>query len=67
MKMNMNIQLSEEVEQKLDSITNMIDIEIVQARKDLKRAMIVNLAAKGVMTVAVLGTVLWLARPQQVD
>lgn len=67
MKMNMNIQLSEEVEQKLDSITNMIDIEIVQARKDLKRAMIVNLVAKGVMTTAVLGTVLWLARPQQID
>ena len=53
--------------QKLDSITNMIDIEIVQARKDLKRAMIVNLVAKGVMTTAVLGTVLWLARPQQID
>jgi hypothetical protein len=62
MKLNMEHQLSKEFEQKLDSLTDMIDIEIVQARKDLKRAMIVNLAAKGVALAAVLGTVLWISR-----
>jgi len=62
MKLNMEHQLSKEFEQKLDSLTDMIDIEIVQARKDLKRAMIVNLAAKGVALAAVLGTVLLISR-----
>jgi hypothetical protein len=60
--MKLQIQLSEEVKQELDSMNEKFDTELLKAKKDLKRWMVANLITKGVIAAASLSTVAWIMR-----
>jgi hypothetical protein len=60
--MKLNIQLSDEIKQEIDTVSTTLTTEIAQAKTDLKRSMKVNMAFRGVLTVLTLGAAMMIAK-----